>query len=341
MATRFLLYGANGFVGEAIARLAVQQGLQPTLAGRDAAKIERLAAELAASRCVFGLDDAASIDRALADMPVVLHCAGPFVYTSRPMVEACLRTGTHYLDLTGEIPVYEALAARHAEAQSRGVMLVPAVGFDVVPTDCLALHLQRRLPAATQLALAFQSQGPAGLPPGTQRTFLEMIPFGDRVRRNGRLERPERAGHTRRIDFGRGPLPATRLPWGDVFTAYHSTGIPNIVDYAVLPIAVRRQMAAMTMLRPLFRLKAIRTLAGRGVKPGPTAGERAQTVTHVWGEVRDDRGALRCRGSMAPRPELSGRRGRRWRRAANRGRRHLPRVSDTGAGFWCRFRAGG
>lgn len=327
MATRFLLYGANGFVGEAIARLAVQQGLQPTLAGRDAAKIERLADELAAAHWVFGLDDAASIDRALADVPVVLHCAGPFVYTSQPMVEACLRTGTHYLDLTGEIPVYEAIAARHAEAQSRGVMLLPAVGFDVVPTDCLALHLQRRLPAATQLTLAFQSQGPAGLPPGTQRTALEMVPLGDRVRRNGRLEQPERAGRTRQIDFGRGPLPATRLPWGDVFTAYHSTGIPNIVDYAVLPTAVRRQMAVMATLRPLFKLKAIRTLAGRGVKPGPTADERAQTVTHVWGEVRDDQG--RTAVSRLHGPEA----GVEWTaRAALAAVRRIA-VGDTSPGF--------
>ena len=145
-------------------------------------------------------------------------------------------------------------------------------------------------PRPPRPALAFQSQGPAGLPPGTQRTFLEMIPFGDRVRRNGRLEttRARRAYPSDRL-WSR-PAAGDRLPLGAVFTAYHSTGIPNIVDYAVLPIAVRRQMAAMTMLRPLFRLKAIRTLAGRGVKPGPTAGERAQTVTHVWGEVRDDRG---------------------------------------------------
>jgi short subunit dehydrogenase-like uncharacterized protein len=118
------------------------------------------------------------------------------------MVEACLRTGSHYLDLTGEIPVYEALAARDAEAKAQGIMVLPGVGFDVVPTDCLALHLKQRLPSATRLTLAFLGEGPAGLPPGTQRTGIELIPYGNRVRRNGRLEHPEQATKTCLIDFG-------------------------------------------------------------------------------------------------------------------------------------------
>jgi short subunit dehydrogenase-like uncharacterized protein len=218
------------------------------------------------------------------------------------MAEACLRTGTHYLDLTGEIPVYEALAARHAQAKARGVMLLPGIGFDVVPTDCLAVHLKHRLPSATRLTLAFHGEGPAGLPPGTQRTMIELIPYGDRVRRDGRLEPPEQATKTRMVDFGRGPVEATRLTWGDVFTAYYSTGIPNIEDYAVLPGAVRRQMAALGYLRPLFKLAVMRDLLKREVKPGSTADERSRTFTHVWGEVEDDQGrraAARLHGPEA------------------------------------------
>ena len=121
------------------------------------------------------------------------------------MVDACLHTGTHYLDLTGEIPVYEAIASRDAEAKARGVMLLPGTGFDVVPTDCLALHLKQRLPSATRLSLAFHGEGPAGLPPGTQKTAIELAPYGDRVRRNGRLEIPEAGGKTRAGRFWQGP----------------------------------------------------------------------------------------------------------------------------------------
>jgi short subunit dehydrogenase-like uncharacterized protein len=290
MSSAFLLYGATGFTGDAIARVAMEYGLRPILAGRDAVRLEKLATELGVESRVFDLHDPQKIEQAFKDVAVVLHCAGPFMYTSKPMVEACLRTGTHYLDLTGEIPVYEALAARDAEARARGIMVLPAVGFDVVPTDCLAVHLKQRLPSATHLTLAFQSEGPAGLPPGTQRTVIELIPYGDRVRRNGRLERPEQATKTRLIDFGKGPVQADRLTWGDVFTAYSSTGIPNIEDYIVLPKAMRQQIVVLNYLRPLFKLAVIRNFFKRGVKPGPTADERAQTVTHVWGEVEDDQG---------------------------------------------------
>lgn len=290
MASSFLLYGATGFVGEAIARLAVQSGLRPLLAGRDGARLAALAGELAVEYRVFPLEDTAALDRALEEVAVVLHCAGPYLYTFQPMLEGCLRTGTHYLDLTGEIPVYEALAARTAEARARGVMLLPGVGFDVAPTDCLAMHLKHRLPSASRLTLAFHSQGPAGLPPGTQRTALELIPYGNRVRRQGRLEIPERGGKTRRIDFGRGPLRATRLTWGDLFMAYYSTGIPDIEEYVVLPGAARARLAVLEYLRPLFRLAAVRDFFKRRVQPGATAAERARTVTHVWGEVKDDQG---------------------------------------------------
>lgn len=291
MPSTFLLYGANGFVGQVAARLAVETGLRPILAGRHAAPIERLAAELGVECRVFGLDEPGAIDRALQQVAVVLYCAGPYIYTAQPMAAACLRAGAHYLDLTGEIAVYEALAARDAEARSRGVMLLPAVGFDVVPTDCLAVHLKQRLPSAARLTLAFQSQGPAGLPPGTQRTVIEsIVPFGNRVRRQGRLEIPDRAPQTRPIDFGQGPVVATRLTWGDVFTAYYSTGIPNIEDYAVLPRALRQRTGVLEALRPLLKLAVTRNLLRRAVRPGPTPAERAQTVTHVWGEVEDDQG---------------------------------------------------
>jgi len=302
MPASFLLYGANGYVGEAAARLAVAQGLRPILAGRDAAKIAPLATELGLEARAFGLDDAGGADRALRDVPLVLHLAGPYKYTAKAMVDACLRGGAHYLDITGEIPVFEALAARDEEARSRKIMLLPAVGFDVVPTDCLALHLKQRLPSATRLTLAFQSVGRSGLPPGTQRTMIELIPFGDRVRREGRLVVPERGEALRSVDFGQGPVQAVRLTWGDVFTAYYSTGIPNIEVYVVMPEAARKQRALLQKMRLLLGLAPLRKLLQRGVRPGPTAEARAGTVTHVWGEVEDASGrkaAARLHGPEA------------------------------------------
>ena len=287
----FLLYGATGFVGAEIARLAVESGFEPILAGRNAARLEKLAAELGVECRVFDLLDTQIIEGALGDIPIVLNCAGPFIHTAQPMVEACLQTGTHYLDLTGEIPVFETLAARDEEARRRGIIVLPGAGFDVVPTDCLALHLKGRLPSATHLALAFQVEGPGGMPPGTQRTGFEVVvPYGTRVRRDGRLVRPKRSTKTRQIDFGQGPVTATLFPWCDVFTAYTSTGIPNIEDYSVISERMRKQMASLDSLPSLLRRVILRYMSKRGIRPGRTAEQRARTVTHVWGEVEDDQG---------------------------------------------------
>ena len=302
MSSPFLLYGATGFAGEATARLAVEYGLEPILAGRDAIRLEKLGTELGVKYRVFDLSDLHKVEDGLKDVPVVLHCAGPFFHTYKPMVEACLKTGTHYLDLTGEIPVYEAVAARDTEAKARGVMLMPAVGFDVVPTDCLALHLKNRLPSATHLRLAFNGDGPAGLPPGTQRTGFEVVfPYGVHVRRNGRMERPKQAVKTCVIDFGQGPVTATLFPWGDVFTAYYSTGIPNIEDYTFLSETARKQITTLARIRPLLKLAVVQNFLKRGIRPGPSAERIARTKTHVWGEVEDDQG--RKAGSRLHGPE--------------------------------------
>ena len=150
---RFLIYGVYGYTGELIARYAAERGLAPVVAGRNEAKTRAIAEQHGFEHRVFALDDLAAIDAALAEVDVVLHCAGPFSLTSRPMVEACLRNKKHYTDITGEIAVFEACAERDKQAHDAGVMLMPGVGFDVVPSDCLAKHLKDRLPTATHLTL--------------------------------------------------------------------------------------------------------------------------------------------------------------------------------------------
>jgi Saccharopine dehydrogenase NADP binding domain len=203
MSSALMIYGANGYVGEHVSRAAGSSGIEAIVAGRDAAKLGRIASETGLERRAFGLDNPTAIDRALKDVAVVLNCAGPFKYTTEPLVAACLRSRAHYLDITGEIPVFEAIQARDAQAKARGVMLLPGVGFDVVPTDCLALHLKQRLPSATRLRLAFQSVGPAGLPPGTQRTH-----GGRRDDGHGDLGHDEGQGYT---NLGHGRDPQARI----------------------------------------------------------------------------------------------------------------------------------
>ncbi len=288
---KVLIYGANGYTGRLIVARAIERGLHPVLAGRNRDEIRGQADELGLEHRAFSLDDARATDAALSDMMVVMHCAGPFSRTSAPMANACLRTRTHYLDITGEIAVFEALAGRGAEAKTHGVMLLPGIGFDVVPSDCLAAHLAQRLPSATQLALAFQGSG--GLSRGTATTMIESGGEGGMVRRGGALVSVPAAWKTRLIDFGSGPVPATTIPWGDVATAFHSTGIGNIEVYVAVPAKTRRLMIASRYLGWLLGAPPVRALLLRAVRkraPGPSERARARGVSRLWGEVTDLQG---------------------------------------------------
>lgn len=289
MLSNFLLYGANGYTGTLIARLAVERGLQPILAGRNPEKVEPLSQELGLEYRAFKLDDEAAVDEALADVAVVLHCAGPFSQTSLPMVAGCLRTKTHYLDITGEVSVFEAIAAQDAAAKAAGVMLLPGVGFDVVPSDCLAAHLKARMPTATKLALGFQALG--GISRGTATTMVEAR--GGLVRRGGVLTPVPAAWKTRMITFGEGAVEAVTIPWGDVSTAFYSTGIPDIKVYAAFPASTRQAMVASRYFGWLLGLPLVQQFQKRLIQnqpPGPSETERAQGRSLLWGEVEDNSG---------------------------------------------------
>lgn len=292
MSPNFLLYGSSGYTGELISRLAVQQGLRPILGGRNPDKVMPLAAELGLEYRLFSLHDAAAMDAALAEVTAVLHCAGPFSETSKLMVQGCLRTKTHYIDITGEAAVFENLAAQDAEAKAAGIMLLPGAGFDVVPSDCLAAHLKARLPSAIRLALGIDFLG-SQLSRGTATTIVENQARGGLVRRGGALVPVPAAWKSRRIDFGQGPVLATTIPWGDVSTAFYSTGIPDIEVYAAVPQSMYRAMLASRYLGWLLSLPAVQYLQKRFIQaqpPGPTETARSQGMTRLWGEVEDNSG---------------------------------------------------
>lgn len=288
----FVLYGSTGYVGRAIAELAVARGLRPLLAGRNAQSVEEQASQLGLDHATVALDQTPAIDQLLGPARVVLNCAGPFFDTHRPIVESAIRVGTHYLDITGEPPVYESIASFDSAAVERGVMLLPGAGFDVVATDCLAVHLKQRLPSATHLTLAFHQDGPAGAPPGTLNTLIELFAHGSsqQHRVDGEIRRASGKRPTRLVDFGAGPVEAALMTWGDIFLAHRSTGIPNIEDYVVLLPGLDKQLNMSERIRPAFKLPFVRWLAKKTLRGGATAQEVAATQTRVWGEVRDDDG---------------------------------------------------
>jgi short subunit dehydrogenase-like uncharacterized protein len=287
-----LVYGANGYTGTLVAEHAAERGLPLLVAGRRGDEVLALARRLNVAHRVFSLDDPAEIDRGLAGVTVLVNCAGPFTRTAQPLASACLRARAHYLDVTGEIDVFAGLFARDAEARAAGIMLLPGTGFDVVPSDCLAAHLHQRLPAATHLRLAFRPGG--GMSRGTALTSIEGAGQGGRIRKDGVLT-PVPAGHrTITVDFGRGPRKAIAIPWGDVFTAHVTTEIPNVEVYIAVPANVRIGLRLTRFLGPVLRTKGVQRFLGRraqGGPAGPTAGERSQRNSLLWGEARDASGA--------------------------------------------------
>ena len=276
MTGHVLIYGATGYTGKLIARMARGQGLEPVLAGRNAEKLKTLAGPLNLSWRAFDLTDPAQVDAALGDVAVVLCIAGPFSATSRPMADVCIRRRVHYLDITGEIGVFEALAGRDQEARQAGVMLLPGVGFDVVPSDCLAAMLKQRLPDAVELEIHLQAG--SAVSRGTARTVIQEIAAGPRERRGGRLVTLDRPGRGW-CDFGQGARPTVQIPWGDVSTAYHSTGIPNIAVYAedVSPLQVATRLAgpARSLLRSDFMQGLLRAMIERRQEGPGEAARRA------------------------------------------------------------------
>lgn len=281
----WMIYGANGYTGNLIAREAAKQGLRPVLAGR-APEVAALARELGLEHRIFALGaDAAETARQLQGVAVVLHCAGPFSATSKAMLDACLVARAHYLDITGEIEVFESVFARAEELKRGGIAALPGAGFDVVPTDCLAAMLKRKLPDAIRLTMAFRSDGK--ISPGTAKSMVEGVALGGRVRQGGKLVTIPIAARSREIDLrGDGKLShAIIAPWGDVATAYHSTGIPDIEFYIAAPPGSERMMrfAARLMRSSLLRSLTKRLIAS--ALSGPDSSERASLRSWIWGEV--------------------------------------------------------
>jgi short subunit dehydrogenase-like uncharacterized protein len=288
-----LLYGATGYTGRLLAEGLRARGLRPLLAARDPTRLAGVAAPLDLPHRAVGLDAPEGLDRALAGVRVVLNAAGPFAHTARPLVDACLRVGAHYLDITGELDVFEGLARRHAEARSRSVMIMPGVGFDVVATDCQAAHVAAHLPGARRLRLGVTGLAPASR--GSARTVIEHVGTGTRVRRGGVIRTLPMGALERSFDFGRGPRPSLAVSWGDVSTAFYTTGIPDIEVYYEASPELRATAAVGRWLGGWLRLAPWQAwLQGHAdvLPAGPSETQRGRHRCVVVAEVEDDAGGF-------------------------------------------------
>lgn len=276
----WLIYGAYGFSGTLIAEEAVRRGYRPLLAGRSEAKLEKLAGRLGLPYRVFGLDDLTAVTRALHDVELVLHAAGPFAHTSDPMLKACTLAGVNYLDITGEYPALERVFTFDEAARRQGIALIPGVGFDVVPSDCLAVYVAQQLPEAAALEIGIY--GLTRMSVGTALSGIGLLGAGGRVRRDGKLAHYPLGAGVKRMRFDNGMQTAMPIPWGDLVTAYRSTGIPNITTYMVFPAWMRlaaRFFSALLVVPPLRQLAS--GVMG-AVSSGPDAALQQGGSAHLW-----------------------------------------------------------
>lgn len=289
---QLMIYGANGYTGQLASEHAVASGLRPVLAGRSGDSVQPLADRLGLEYRVFDLQSPMDVVEGIRGMSAVLLAAGPFSSTSRPVADACLQNGVHYIDITGEISVLEALADRDREAKLAGILLLPGAGFDVVPTDCLAAHLKRRMPAAQRLHLAIGGVG--GITRGTAKTLAEAAGRATLVRRNGRIVELRQTPRSI-FDFGAGPRPALGVSWGDISTAWRSTAIPNIEVFfeksPLLALAAAMPGPARRLLASTFCQRFIKSQIEKRLPMGPTPEQRARSRGVVVGEAWDAKGA--------------------------------------------------
>lgn len=288
---KFLIYGAYGYTGELISELAKEKRLSPILAGRNEEKTKALADKLGFDYMVFDLSESTKLQDALQNVDLVLHCAGPFSSTAQVMMEACISTKTHYLDITGEIQVFELGYSFNQKAIDAGILVMPGVGFDVVPSDCLAGFLKSKLPDATHLELAFMSESSTSR--GTALTMIEGIGKGGAIRKDGKIIPVPHVFATRKLNLDGKEKSFVSIPWGDVSTAYRSTEIPNIMVYTAMHPGQIKKMKTVQKWKWFFSLGFVQKYLQNKVKKtvtGPSAKMREESHCYLWGEVRNESG---------------------------------------------------
>jgi short subunit dehydrogenase-like uncharacterized protein len=290
---KVLIYGANGYTGELIARFAKDFSIDPIVAGRTEASVVEVARKYNLPYTIFSLEDHDALLNALKHVAVVIHAAGPFNKTAKQMVEACIITGTHYIDINGDISVFEFIKRYDEKAKATNVMLLPGSGFDVVPTDCLAFSLKEQLPDATHLEIAFLPRGGGGISHGTATTMASKAGEGGCARENGTIVRKPLGHKAKWVDINGKKLFAMSIPWGDISTAYFSTGIPNIITYTGMKPTVYRMLKFQFLFNWLLRTKWMRNIIQNKINShpaGPDDEQRTSGKTYVWAQTTNAKG---------------------------------------------------
>lgn len=289
---KWLLYGANGYTGTLMAEYAVEKGLKPVLSGRSEAKIRPLAERLELDWVIIDLQDKQKLTTVVSEFDLVMHAAGPFVKTAHPMIKACIVGNTHYLDITGEIDVFEYAFSHFQDAVRAEIAIMPGVGFDVIPTDCMAAYVSNKLPDATHLEIAFNTMG--GMSPGTSKTMIESIDMRNGLaRRNGVLQTLPTRIQSKTVQFSHKKMSTMPIPWGDLVTAFHTTGIPNITTYFAMPESQIKQMERFGWMMGVLKFPPLKRLALNYVDKnitGPDFESRENGRAYVYAQAKNKKG---------------------------------------------------
>lgn len=228
--TKLMIYGAAGYTGRMASANATAHGLDLVVAGRpkDEASLALLAKELDAEYRLFAVDDGPASAAALNDVGALLNCAGPFVHTAEPLMQACIAAGVHYLDIAAELDSYRLAETLDAEARAAGVMLLPGSGGSVAMLGSLASHAAKRVETPVKLSIALHVAG--GFSRGSAISASENLTTETLHRVDGTLiaRSPE---DVRDFDFGGGPAPSFPVTLPDLITIWHATDILNIETF--------------------------------------------------------------------------------------------------------------
>ncbi|MFK7951513.1 MAG: trans-acting enoyl reductase family protein [Ekhidna sp.] len=285
--SKVLIYGAYGYTGRLIIEESISHGIKPLLAGRNKQKLESVASTYDLEHEVIDISEREKLEEWLSKGTVVIHCAGPFVHTAKQMVEACLKTNTHYLDITGEYQVFDIVKSYSEQAAKKGLMLLPGAGFDVVPSDCLANHLKDKLPSATHLEIAFVSKK-GGLSRGTTKTMIENLGYPQVYRKDGEYAYAKMGNHCKVIDYGDFTQLSMGISWGDISTAFFSTSILNIEVYSGTTQEQLGKVKKMGIIGFLLKTDFFRSFLLKKLdrdKDGPLKEKREKATMNLWGKV--------------------------------------------------------
>ncbi|WKV10778.1 saccharopine dehydrogenase family protein [Marivirga harenae] len=290
---KILIYGANGYTGKLITQEAKNAGVYVELAGRNKKAIETLSLDTGLPYHICELNDKSKLEELLKEFHTVIHCAGPFSETAIPMVEACLKSKTNYLDITGEIWVFEDIMKYHKEAEQAGITLIPGVGFDVVPTDCLAGYLKEKMPTASSLELAFVGSK-TGMSRGTAVTMAKNVSKGGFIRENGLIKNVPLAYEVKEFKFSHRYQTCMTIPWGDLMTSYHQTEIPTIKVFSGASPKIISKIRKFKTLKFLLGITWIQKIVRRKIEnsvSGPNKEELEKGKTYIYGTVADKDGS--------------------------------------------------